>query len=207
MIRTIISILALTLLVSAGAVASNQVFAAGVGNMSPATSQCLQAGGPGHGFGGPGGRGNPHGRQMRQHIEQLRMLKLLELLDLNEDQEVGFLVAYRQAKRNLKAVEDSVRAQVDSLAAGIRQSSLQDGEILELIASIDRLESARFDRLRQLSDEVRPLLNAEQQGKVVVFLHRFEEELLRQVRAFRDRGGDEQKGFRQVNDSLSESNR
>jgi hypothetical protein len=188
MIRTAIVTTGLALLLSSGVLTPGSALAAGE-DLSPEVSQFWQAGDPERGRGGPGGRGHKPGRQMRQHIEQLRMLKLLELLNLDDDQEVGFLIAYHRAKKNITAVEDSLRQQVDKLADGLKQASLSDGEILEMIARIDRLETARLDRLRQLREEVQPILTAEQQGKVVVFLHRFEEELLRQVRAFREHGG------------------
>ncbi len=207
MIRTVISLLSLTLLLSSGLAASDRGSGCSGDGISSANTKCWQAGGPGRGFGGPGGRGKQGGRQMRKHIEQLRMLKLLELLNLDEDQEVGFLVAYQRTKRDIQVVEDSIRQQVDSLSEGLKQGNPSDEKILGLIADIDRLEMDRLGRMRQLRDEVQPILTAEQLGKVVVFMHRFEEELLRQVRAFRNRGDKGPSELHQLDDSLLEPNR
>jgi len=71
----------------------------------------------------------------------------------------------------------------------LKDSSLTDREITPLLDQIDQLERATLDRMMQFKKEMKPLLTPEQQGKFVVFHYRFEEELLKQVRAFRNNDG------------------
>jgi len=162
-------------------------------NQAQADHMWAQAENPSHRPGrfgrGMGHGGGPPMQKMRRHVEQLRILKLLELLDLDEDQEITVLAAFSHLRKDMRALNDSLDQLIDQLASGLKDSSLSDQEITSLINEIDEIERAILDRAMRFKKEVKPLLTAEQQGKLVVFHYRFEEELLRQVRAFRDKGG------------------
>jgi hypothetical protein len=125
----------------------------------------------------------------RRHMEQFRTLKLLELLNLNEDQEVEFLVMFRSVRRDLQDLELRKDTLLEQLAAGIREGNLSDGEIDGLIDAILKVEDDRREAYGRFLDEARGMLTAEQVGKVVIFHERFELELLKAVRGFRERHG------------------
>jgi Spy/CpxP family protein refolding chaperone len=129
------------------------------------------------------------GRGERKHLEQLRMLKLLELLNLSEEQELPFLTAFQSMRREQRELDARRRELLEKLAEGIKSESLSDAEIDRSIDSLQELQKMHGDELRSFVKEARTILSAEQMAKMIIFHERFEYELLKKLRGFRDRMG------------------
>jgi len=125
----------------------------------------------------------------RRHLEQFRMLKMLEFLSLDEDQEVEFLTKYRSFTRDFRALDESRREVLGTLADGLSADSLSDGQIFALTDQVSKLNSQKDQRRLEFEAEARKLLSPRQYGKLVIFQQKFELELLKAVRGFRDRMG------------------
>lgn len=125
----------------------------------------------------------------RRHLEQFRMLKLLELLDLNEEQEMKFLVEFRALREKQVVLQKERQDAVTRLAEGLRADTLNEEQIGRLTNRIFELRRTYAAESEGFYERVRPMLTAEQAGKLVVFQERFEYELLDQVRSFRERRG------------------
>ena len=123
-------------------------------------------------------------------FERLRMKKLMQLLKLEGQQKDAFVVIaekYRDQRRDLMR---SHLATVDSLASGVRSGSLDAKSIDRLIGRLEELEAGQAKTKEEFRREVRPLLSAEQYGKLVVFDYRFEPRILDRLNNFRKhRGG------------------
>ena len=131
----------------------------------------------------------PGGGMRRRHLEQFRMLKLLELLDLNEEQEMKFLVEFRALREKQVVLQKERQDAVTRLAEGLRADTLNEEQIGRLTNRIFELRRTYAAESEGFYERVRPMLTAEQAGKLVVFQERFEYELLDQVRSFRERRG------------------
>lgn len=136
-----------------------------------------------HGHGGTGGFDPPD----RRHLEQLRMLKMLELLDLNEDQEMPFVTMFHRARQDMRELQRENRELVGRLAEGLAADTLADAAIEDLIDRIHELKLQQIERARELVEDSKEILTAMQRGKLVVFHERFEAEMLKKLRAFRER--------------------
>ena len=128
-------------------------------------------------------------RQRRKHIEQLRLLKMLELLDLSSDQETEFIVAFRQFRKGLRGIHRARVEIIDQLAAGLMDESVTSKKIYEFIADLEKLTVERRMQEKTYMEKARKLLDARQLGKLIIFQERFEQALIRDVKAFHDRPG------------------
>jgi len=132
----------------------------------------------------------------RRHLEQFRMLKLLELLDLDDKQEMEFLVEFKALRERQLVLQQERRRLVENLATGLREDTLNDSAIAELVARVLTLRREYALASEQFLDRVAGILTKAQIGKLVVFEERFEFELLDQVRSFRERQGTPGSGWR-----------
>lgn len=130
-----------------------------------------------------------HDRAERKHLEQLRMLKLLELLDLREDQELPFLTAFHAMRRQQQQLDRQRRDLLDSLADAIKDTSMTDTEIERSIDRLQQLHRQHNDAMNKFIEEARSILTSGQMARLVIFHERFEYELLKKLRGFRDRMG------------------
>lgn len=143
---------------------------------------------------GPFGKRGEFGQGPRQ-FERLRMRKLIQLLNLEGEQREAFLAIaekYRDKRR------DHMRAHlktVDSLANGLRQGDLDAEGIERYVKRLDELEAGQAKMKTDFRNEVRPLLNADQYGKLVVFEYRFEAQILDRLNEFRKRHGGPPEGM------------
>ncbi|MEA3297008.1 MAG: hypothetical protein U9R56_04015 [candidate division Zixibacteria bacterium] len=138
------------------------------------------------GFGRHSGRDDGLAKQ-RKHLEQLRLLKLLELLDLSEDQELEFITAFSAMRRKLRNLERDKSDLMILLAEGLRERTLSDSEVYDLIDNIVQTDKQKIGEIAEFRKKAREILTAEQLGRLIVFNDRFEYELLERVRAFHER--------------------
>lgn len=131
---------------------------------------------------GPG----PHGSPNPRHLEQLRLLKMLEVLDLSEDQELAFVTIFHQAREEMRRLQEENREAIRQLADGLAADTLDDATINDLIEQVYELRRQQFQQLSELIEESERILTPRQRGKLVVFHERFEAEMLKKLRAFRD---------------------
>jgi Spy/CpxP family protein refolding chaperone len=129
------------------------------------------------------------GRAERRHLEQLRMLKLLELLDLSEDQELPFLTAFQAMRRQQQQLDTERRDLLEKLADGVKDTSMTTTEIEKAIDRLQHLHDQHASVMRSFITESRSILTTEQMAKMIIFQERFEYELLKKLRGFRDRTG------------------
>lgn len=130
----------------------------------------------------------------RRHLEQFRMLKLLELLDLNDEQEMQFLVEFKALRERQVVLQQERERFTTQLAEGLRADTLKEAQVERLMGRVFELRREYASASEQFFTKVRPMLTAEQAGRLVVFQERFEYELLGQVRSFRERRGPGQSG-------------
>jgi hypothetical protein len=122
-------------------------------------------------------------------FEQIRKKKLLQFLQLDEDKAdefIGILDDHR--KKTFLLVREHMSTS-DSLARGIRSKALSEDEIERFVGKLDKLESDRLEQRRTFHSQVRPLLTAEQFGRLVVFQIRFEAQALGKLNEFRRHRG------------------
>ncbi|MEA2031365.1 MAG: hypothetical protein U9N55_07210 [candidate division Zixibacteria bacterium] len=125
--------------------------------------------------------------QRHKYIEQLRLLKLLELLDLPPNQETEFIVSFRRYRKTQLKLHADRTDIVDKLALGLRDKSLPQNEVYQLVSKIEKNAEDCLKQNENFLDQARGTLNVWQYGKLAVFLNRFERELLESVKAFHDR--------------------
>lgn len=133
------------------------------------------------------GRGAKQNPQHRRHLEQLRILKMLELLDLGEDQEVGFLQAFRGVRKEHRRLAEERGRLFEDLTTGLQKQTLDDRKLDELINGILRLEEEKQQVHKRFIEEARRILTVEQLARFIIFQERFEAELLENVKHFRAR--------------------
>jgi hypothetical protein len=124
-----------------------------------------------------------------KRFEQIRKKKLLELLQLDEDKVDEFMNIMNDHRRKSFEWVKAHLATSDSLARGLRSKALSGEEIERFVDRLDKLEGDRLDQTRAFHNQVRPLLTAEQFGKLVVFQIRFEAEALGKLNEFRRHRG------------------
>lgn len=136
---------------------------------------------------GPAGKRGEFGHGPGK-FERLRMKKLMQLLELEGEQKDAFVaIAEKYRDRRMEHMRSHM-ATVDSLASGIRSGSLDAKGIDRLVERLDQLESEQAKMKAGFREEVRPLLDAGQYGKLVVFEYRFEARILDRLKNFRRRG-------------------
>ncbi|UCC44052.1 MAG: hypothetical protein JSU65_13225 [Candidatus Zixiibacteriota bacterium] len=126
-------------------------------------------------------------QQKRRPLEQFRMLKMLELLDLAEDQELVFMQAFRAVRKQQADLNFQKAELLRQLGTGIHTGQLTDDQIYEMVQSLTALKDEKTRVVQEFLSSAREFLTAEQFGKLVLFSERFEQEILDQVRAFRNR--------------------
>jgi Spy/CpxP family protein refolding chaperone len=136
----------------------------------------------GRGRGGHGG----HGRwdKMAGNFENLRMLKLLEVLDLSEEQSEKFIPLFHTFRKDMRALNEKKRDIVMRLS-GLIDSTGTDEEIM---AEIDNLRAVKRELdalIDTFADKVSEVLTAKQLGQFIIFQERFEREILKSLREFR----------------------
>ncbi len=134
----------------------------------------------------PGPPGAPPD-QRQKHIEQLRIFKLLEILDLDETQELDFLQTFRTFRKQQRLLSKERSDIIDTLAMGLRDSSLSPQEVYSLVDRVNEKETSLKQLEKKFLRQSKRILTAGQFGRLVVFQHRFEYELLSNVRSFWER--------------------
>lgn len=122
-----------------------------------------------------------------RHLEQLRLLKMLEVLELSEGQEVAFVTLFHGFREEMRRLQEENREVVTQLADGLAEDTLDDATIEGLIDRVHELKRQQFEHLNELMEESEQILTPCQRGKLVVFHERFEAEMLKKLRAFRER--------------------
>lgn len=124
-----------------------------------------------------------------EKFERLRMRKLIELLGLEGEQKDAFVtIAENHRVRRMEQMRIHM-ATVDSLAVGIRSGSLDEKGIEGFVMRLEVMEARQMKMRKAFRDEVRPLLNTRQYGKLVVFDYRFEAKIFDRLNEFRKRRG------------------
>lgn len=126
------------------------------------------------------------GRKFDKHIEQFRILKLLELLDLQEDQELEFITLFHSMRRDRRQLHESKTELLEQLGNGLREQTIADDEINRLVVEIQNLGRQESRKIDDFLIEARKILSPEQVGRFIVFQERFEFELLKAVKTFRE---------------------
>lgn len=121
----------------------------------------------------------------RKHLEQFRLLKLLEIIDLDETQEVGFIRAFRQMRRNRQELEVQRRELLQELKFKIGITGAPSDEIYKLSEDLVRSDEKISGIRRRFVEEIRPLLSPNQFGRLILFMQRFDTELLEAARSIR----------------------
>lgn len=137
-----------------------------------------------------------------RHLEQLRLLKMLEVLDLNEEQEKVFVTMFHRTRKEMQDLQDRNREVVMQLADGLAADTLDDATIEHLVDRVHELKQQQLRRFNELIEQSRDILTPQQRGKLVVFHERFEAEMLKKLRAFRERRFD--RGMRDNDNSTSQ---
>jgi len=124
-----------------------------------------------------------------KRFERLRMNKLVEFLGLEGEDRETFVAASEKFGDSRMELDRLHRLTLDSLARGLREGGLSNEDIDRLVEKLDALEMKRQAVRREFREEIKPLLEPEQYGKLVVFEYRFEAQILDRLNEFRRRGG------------------
>lgn len=136
----------------------------------------------------PTGPGDPNGMPPRQRrFEQFRLMKMLELLDLTDAQEAPFMTAYHDMRKQNDKLESDKRAAVESLSRSLRSRRPDTANINNLIDQLVSLEQQRRDVNKHFLDTTRQILSAEQVGRLVLFVERFDSTVFQRLQAMRQR--------------------
>jgi hypothetical protein len=130
------------------------------------------------------------GRQKGKHaknLENLRMLKLLEVLELDEEQDIKFIAAFASFRKNNREIGENVQKEVELLAEILHQTTPSEEDIMTQILKIEKMRIERENAVVDFHKEVTNILTPVQMGRMVIFEHHFERELIESVRGFRER--------------------
>ncbi len=136
---------------------------------------------------GPGQGGRMPGMRQMRHLEQFRLLKLLELLDLKEDQEAQFISKYRQMRKDERDDDQKERDLVGRLADLIKQSKASEKTLTAMADSIINLQEQSWRARQERLGQFKAILSGAQWAKFIIFHERFEQQMLEQLRGFRER--------------------
>lgn len=143
-----------------------------------------QFGEPRGGFGGRGRGGGPHDRQdfekRMKAIEQYRMFKLLEVLDLNDEQATTFLQMFKQQREQMKQFREERHATADTLSQ-VLETADADAEINRLIDKLQANKRREIEFFDSFFKDIKGLLNSYQMGRLVLFMERFDREMIKGV--------------------------
>lgn len=131
-------------------------------------------------------KGGPHHRwrQMAESMENLRLLKLLEAVDLTEEQSAKFIPLFQSYRKDFKASLDERRELVGRLVDLVDSNATDE----QLNAGIQKLTDLKDKMLKQRDDflsKCRGILTTKQVAKLVIFQERFEREILKSLKEFR----------------------
>ena len=126
----------------------------------------------------------------RKYLEQFRTLKLLELLNLKEDQEIEFLTAFRNIRKQGQSFEQEKRQLLESLSADLAAGRVDKHRIEVALEDYFQIAKRQQEAHMHFIDQIKSILTPEQVAKFLLFDERFERELLEHVREFRNRGMD-----------------
>jgi len=133
------------------------------------------------------GRGRGDRAKHAKNMENLRMLKLLDVLELDEGQDMKFITAFAAFRKKTREIGEHFWNEVKLLSEILNQSVPSDEEIKAQILKIENMRIQREKFRTDFHKEVSNILTPVQLGKMVIFEHRFERELIESVRGFRER--------------------
>jgi hypothetical protein len=123
----------------------------------------------------------------RKYLEQLRLLKLLELLDLEEDQEIQFITSFRKMRRNIRRLDNTRGELMIRLTRLVNAENVKSKRIESTIDELLELNQQKYEMQVEFVADAGEILRPAQLAKLVIFLERFERELLDHVREFQKR--------------------
>lgn len=137
----------------------------------------------------PGRGGGWNKDKHAKNLENLRMLKLLEVLELDEEQgqDMKFITTFASFRKKTRKIGENVQKDVERLAEILNQPAPAEEEIINRILKIEKMKIQRENTVIDFHKEVTNILTPVQMGRMVIFEHRFERELIESVRGFRDR--------------------
>jgi Spy/CpxP family protein refolding chaperone len=141
--------------------------------------------GKGHGSGfGPGS----HNWEKREKsLENLRLLKLLEILELNDEQNDRFIAAFSSFRNKLRNIHDSVQLEIENVIEILHGDLPDEEKIMQTVDRVQELQRRRWEAADYFHDKVKTILTPVQLGKLLAFEERFEREMMKELRQFRDR--------------------
>ncbi len=132
----------------------------------------------------PGGGPHHRWRQMAESMENLRLLKLLETVDLTDEQSAKFIPLFQRFRSDFKESLDERRVLVNQLANMV-DSSASDADLNAGIQKLIDLKKKMERQQSEFLDNCRGILTTKQLAKLVIFQERFEREILKSLREFR----------------------
>lgn len=124
--------------------------------------------------------GPPDGRA-RERLEELRRLKMVEALKLDEEQAVRLTVRERKFRES----EKELREQRKELLSELQDLIEDDADDAALKSAIDRLSELSVqitEKRREYVFSLQDILSMEQIARLVIFEHRFAEEVRRIIK-------------------------
>ena len=122
-----------------------------------------------------------------KNLENLRMLKLLEVIELEEEQDTKFIAAFASFRKKTREIGENVQKEIELLAEILNQPLPPEEEIMTQILKIEKLKIQRENAIIDFHKKISNILTPVQMGRMVIFEHRFERELIESVRGFRER--------------------
>lgn len=114
-------------------------------------------------------------------LEELKRLRLIDYLELNEEESVRFFARekeYRQEERNLVKQRRRLLGRLRELTSEEGKEAELQTTINEMKAIEEKMLSTRWDFIGNVADILTPI----QRGKILLFEHRFQEEVRKALR-------------------------
>jgi len=138
-------------------------------------------------YGGRGGFKGHRSKKMAENFENLRYLKMLEVLDLTTEQSDKFVPLYSQHRKQMREFRETQEKLVDSLRVLLENDG--NGAEVRRISNALRVGEIEKEKLTDgFIDKCSEFLTDYQVGRLILFKHSFERDILEGIREFRNPG-------------------
>jgi septal ring factor EnvC (AmiA/AmiB activator) len=121
-----------------------------------------------------------------ERLERLRLERMQQALELSAEQAQAVSQSMDELRRAMEESRRREREAMEEMRSALRDEPVDQGELQESIAAIEREREAAVRAHREQAERLRQQLNVEQQAKLMLFNREFDTRLRELVR---QRGG------------------